>query len=85
MTVLFTDHSDGSVTISDVNENNQIVTQSMYDSNGNIVGILEYLYNDLGQNIRINHKRPNGYTYSYVEYKYDANGEVIDTKWYMPG
>lgn len=85
MTVRFTDHSDGGVTVSDVNENNQIVTQSAYDSNGYVIGILEYLYNDLGQNIRINHKRPDGYTYSYVEYKYDANGEVIDTKWYMPG
>lgn len=85
MTVRFKDHSDGSVTVSNVNEKQQIETQSMYDTNGNLVGILEYLYDDLGQNIRINHKRPNGYTYSYVEYKYDSNGDVIDTKWYMPG
>lgn len=85
MTVRFKDNLDGNVTVSDVNELHQIVTQSVYDPNGTIVGMMEYLYNDLGQNIRINHKRPNGYTYSYVEYKYDTNGDVIDTKWYMPG
>ena len=85
MTVRHSNYLDGSVTVSDVNEKKQIVTQTVYDANGNVMGIMEYLYNDLGQNIRINHKRPSGYLYSYVEYGYNAEGEVVETKWYVPG